>query len=621
MDKQTARQEVQRCQSHGFEVIPLYANSKMQMGTGTKKALADEVLKRIEQAEAQGVNLALYPTGKVMVMDVDVKDGAKGQESYEALCQRFPELGVLRTPKVTTPSGGFHLYFKVPNGFKLRGRIVEGYAGIDFLHDNNYAVCPPSTYGGKPYAWVTAPEDCSLAALPTGLCEFLQTSPADTDRPRQSIAEQLQDVPVGSRHATLLSVAGKLAHQGLSYEDTLAATSLMAAGLGKNESEAVAIVDYVYDREEDNKSLCSASLASLPPIGGDAGRKAAVVGVNAYSLKDCLTRSAPPTPWLVQGVLPEAGAGIFAGLGYIGKSFVLMDLGLEVSRGGVWLGSYQTQRRPVIYVDQENSHGEISRRLKKLARGKGIAPDNDLDLTIVTADYLPLDQPHGSEALRNLLKDKSGALVIVDSLIRVFTGDENSARDMARLSQNLLRMSREFNCFVLLADHLGKNASHGHGANLRGTTEKFAFCDVVFECERTGDGNLRLRNTKQRAGQPMEPLELRLRDADEQTTLLEVVEDALFQEAPVDRDEELRQFILDFLGRNDDTARPHIVDAARARGFGKNKVDAALDALCPSHLVLDNRLNRATGRWTHYYRLAKKGEQVDLSFVGEPAMT
>ncbi|MDT9136234.1 AAA family ATPase, partial [Escherichia coli] len=88
----------------------------------------------------------------------------------------------------------------------------------------------------------------------------------------------------------------------------------------------------------------------------------------------------------------------------------------------------------------------------------------------VRGDRFALDDPQTYNWLRGVLEVHRGSLVLIDSLIRVHSGDENSSRDMAKVSNVVLSLAREFDCSILFTDHLGKTP-RGLGANLRGTTE------------------------------------------------------------------------------------------------------------------------------------------------------
>ena len=101
----------------------------------------------------QGSNWALR-TGTesgCWVLDIDVKNGAKGEESFFALLgdhKDFPD-----TLAVKTPSGGMHYYFEMEPGVRT---IINGgkFGGIDVRADGGYVLIPPSQLDGNAYEYL-----------------------------------------------------------------------------------------------------------------------------------------------------------------------------------------------------------------------------------------------------------------------------------------------------------------------------------------------------------------------------------------------------------------------------------------------------------------------------------
>ena len=91
----------------------------------------------------RSLNLAvacgLQPNGiNLLAVDIDPKNG--GLETWKALTD---EHGVPMSPRHETPSGGFHLFFDVPDGTGRTGPHTLG-QGIDTRDGSGYVVVPPS---------------------------------------------------------------------------------------------------------------------------------------------------------------------------------------------------------------------------------------------------------------------------------------------------------------------------------------------------------------------------------------------------------------------------------------------------------------------------------------------
>ena len=86
-----------------------------------------------------------------LVVDVDTRND--GMQSYKKLQQ---DLDIHLFPTVRTPSGGFHVYLKIPKGFEGKDfkKNVREYPGIDFLTEGSQCVIPSSVVKKGEYVWM-----------------------------------------------------------------------------------------------------------------------------------------------------------------------------------------------------------------------------------------------------------------------------------------------------------------------------------------------------------------------------------------------------------------------------------------------------------------------------------
>jgi putative DNA primase/helicase len=143
-------------------------------------------------------------------LDVDVKKGARGEESLAALIERFgPEF--TQTAHVKTPSGGSHYYYSLVDGIKnTNGELGPG---LETKVDA-YVVAPPSTIGSREYRWVEPPETSPVLPFPECLSRLLAGQNADRGSARGLLTDEC--IPEGQRNATLTSLAGTMRRRGMS---------------------------------------------------------------------------------------------------------------------------------------------------------------------------------------------------------------------------------------------------------------------------------------------------------------------------------------------------------------------------------------------------------------------
>lgn len=95
----------------------------------------------------------------ITVIDVDVKD--KGREAMDGII----EVATINTPRATTPSGGYHLYFKYSPKLNNASKVITTAGqkrGIDIRNDGGYIIVPPT----EGYHWKNHPDTTELQEIP-----------------------------------------------------------------------------------------------------------------------------------------------------------------------------------------------------------------------------------------------------------------------------------------------------------------------------------------------------------------------------------------------------------------------------------------------------------------------
>jgi hypothetical protein len=140
------------CKVWAAELIPL---RRYQKGFKTCKApllkgwqTNTHSCEEIETYLEKGHSIAWSLPSSILVVDVEVKteDGhaIDGRESFKQLCEDF-NIDPNDVPVVTSPKGGKHYIFSIPEGSSLRGKL-DKYVGIDFLSKGKCVAVPPSRH-------------------------------------------------------------------------------------------------------------------------------------------------------------------------------------------------------------------------------------------------------------------------------------------------------------------------------------------------------------------------------------------------------------------------------------------------------------------------------------------
>ena len=124
-----------------------------------------------------GVGIATGVGSGVFVLDVDVSDGKRGDETLRDLTDTYGELPP--TPSVITGSGGSHYYYRFPADFDLRNDAGKRLgAGLDIRGEGGQVVAPPTIHPttGQAYAWEDGAglDEVRIAEAPGWLLELLR---------------------------------------------------------------------------------------------------------------------------------------------------------------------------------------------------------------------------------------------------------------------------------------------------------------------------------------------------------------------------------------------------------------------------------------------------------------
>lgn len=172
------------------------------------------------------------------------------------------------------------------------------------------------------------------------------------------------------------------------------------------------------------------------------------------SLHDLMTHEWPEPPWIVPGILP-VGLAVLAGRPKVGKSWIALQLAQAVATGGRFLGE-PVKRGPVLYLALE----DVPRRLKRRAAMQGWTDFDSL------CDFMGADNfrkigvlnKGGGTRIAKAIRKRGYRLVVVDTLSRAISGDQDSVVEMTAALGPLQGMAQKHNCCVLILDHHNKMA-------------------------------------------------------------------------------------------------------------------------------------------------------------------
>ena len=168
----------------------------------------------------------------------------------------------------------------------------------------------------------------------------------------------------------------------------------------------------------------------------------------------------PPVRWLIKDWLAARELSCIYGQGGTFKSYIALAWTLQLAQRSV----------PTLYIAAEGTSGLRSRvDAWRSTRTKG----EDIPNWHYYNANVHLDKPQvTAEWLYELVNYRTEVdLVVVDTLARNFTGDENSAKEVGEFIEGIEFLRRTLECAILVIHHMGITTGRERGtAALRNAT-------------------------------------------------------------------------------------------------------------------------------------------------------
>jgi hypothetical protein len=193
---------------------------------------------------------------------------------------------------------------------------------------------------------------------------------------------------------------------------------------------------------------------------------------------DKLTAKPTPIDWLLEDILERNSLNLLFGEPGAGKSLFALDWAFCAAAGMEWHG-HRTQQTDVVVIAGEG-HAGLARRLKALEKKYDMTAPTGLFISKCPADFM---DSQNIAVVAETIKATcpNPGLVIIDTLHRNMTGDENSSKDIGQFISNIDRLLRPLGAAVLIVHHSG----HGPKDRSRGSSSIRAAMDGEFSATKT----------------------------------------------------------------------------------------------------------------------------------------
>ena len=179
-----------------------------------------------------------------------------------------------------------------------------------------------------------------------------------------------------------------------------------------------------------------------------------------FTLDELLELDVTEIPFLVEKIIPKESITFIAGSSDVGKSLFYTQLALLLILDKKEFVGFKinSKYKRVILASTEDGAVAISSRIRKQLNGATIETSIRKRMTVLTTST------NLESRIEKLLKEQKVDLVVIDAFADVYGGDINTSNQVRAFLNNFARLSREYQCSVLIVHHIGKGKEK-QGAN------------------------------------------------------------------------------------------------------------------------------------------------------------
>ena len=185
--------------------------------------------------------------------------------------------------------------------------------------------------------------------------------------------------------------------------------------------------------------------------------------------------------WILEPLLPARRLVALYSAPKVGKSLLMLEIAVGISRGALTLGVTPPRPFTVLYVDFENDpKGDIRSRLQAMGHGPGdLGNLHYLSFPTLAA----LDSAAGAEQLLAAVDAYGAEVVVIDTVSRAVKGEENENDTWLAFYRHTGLALKQAKVALIRLDHSGKDESKGQ----RGGSAKSGDVDAVWRMSKVTD--------------------------------------------------------------------------------------------------------------------------------------
>lgn len=460
MMKVTLTEQALEYLNWGWSILPVKPEEKRPYMTNWlsyqhHKANKPTVENWFTTLSGAGIGVVTGKISGIVVLDV---------ESYckipiEELLKKYPTQLVARTG-----GGGYHLYFRYPQGKGKVSNRVGIFEGADLRADGGFIVAAPTVHAsGNRYEWI---KKGMMGIFPLSLLD-IQSKPAIQNE--GWITEALRGVSEGGRNDTCARLSGYFFKKGMNSD--IVEALLLDWNERNDPPLPINEVRTTIKSIERSHATTGSQFTSVQFEDDRTSEEKESSTFDVMKMADYVKGyGGEGVSWLVEDWLPDKSITFLVSPPESYKTWILLDLAVSVSSGVNFLGKFNVnQKGPTLIIQQEDSHTGLTDRLaliveQKLGMNPNLEGDEwsvpgmpDIPIYVHPSRALRFDNKDVLEEMEKQISEIKPKVIMIDPLYSTTATVDNYMADLANQMMVLKTWRDKYGCSFVIAHHSKKN--------------------------------------------------------------------------------------------------------------------------------------------------------------------
>jgi archaellum biogenesis ATPase FlaH len=227
------------------------------------------------------------------------------------------------------------------------------------------------------------------------------------------------------------------------------------------------------------------------------------------SLNELFQMDFPESKWVIEKLIPHQGITIVSGAPASFKTWLLLQMAIDIATGGSLLGQFHCEKYNVLIIDEENHLRLVKERLTLLGA------DGSLPIHLLSQKGFLTSKQDLIDRVLKICAEKEIDVIFIDSLVRVNEAEENDASAMSGVFRSIKQFCQNGKT-VVVTHHERKEGAFKSSAQgrLRGSSDISAAVDAHISVMRDKEDKTKIvvEQAKLRTDKEMDSFEATLKE-------------------------------------------------------------------------------------------------------------